>query len=78
MREVFRLKQTERCKMPTYRISNVLIFLADDPLLFFSKISILKRVGSSLVPRGVCRFLIGCAVIVRIVTTYLRFNKIAH
>jgi hypothetical protein len=32
-----------------------------------SKISILKRVDSILVPRGVCRLLIGCTVIVKIV-----------
>jgi hypothetical protein len=31
------------------------------------KISILKRVDSILVPRGVCRLLIGCTVIVKIV-----------
>jgi hypothetical protein len=30
-----------------------------------TKISILKRVDSILVPRGVCRLLIGCTVIVK-------------
>jgi hypothetical protein len=36
-------------------------------LLVYNKISILKRVDSILVPRGVCRLLIGCTVIVKIV-----------
>jgi hypothetical protein len=40
--------------------------------------SILNRVGSILVPRGVLRLIIGCIFIAKIGTTYLCLNKIVN
>jgi hypothetical protein len=44
---------------------NIAVFDNCQVSLLEIKISILKRVDSILVPRGVCRLLIGCTVIVK-------------